>query len=425
MICYEQSKIVNIPANKVQNTYANRYSEMITVFELNQRFLQGDRLSLKPILNIQNTSVHQEIPLLFFCPSRLSSIPNIAIIINCQEYNNIALICQLETILNQSNLNIEIILTCEQNQVEVISFINLLQKVYYSLKIRFTSDINFEIKFLQSIPHSDECYLIALDSNQLICSFFLDDYLAWKKEEKNQSLSEINFYYCQTVKSEKEKLEWKLQQIESQLAFQFNHTYPQLNQTQLELQQTHDQLTQTVAELQQAYEQINDLGSALEKDYLQVQQTQSELQQTQSELHNANEEIAAMKTSKFWKLRSKWFKGKKCLRLGEDEDNVSALDSTIESEVDPEIALTSEETPIVWETIEQEQWPKYNPLVSVVIPCFNYGQYLENAIDSVLNQTLNDVEIIVVDDGSTESQTLAVLDKLNQPRTRVIRQENQ
>ena len=91
MICYEQSKIVNIPANKVQNTYANRYSEMITVFELNQRFLQGDRLSLKPILNIQNTSVHQEIPLLFFCPSRLSLIPNIAIIINCQEYNNIAL----------------------------------------------------------------------------------------------------------------------------------------------------------------------------------------------------------------------------------------------------------------------------------------------------------------------------------------------
>jgi glycosyltransferase involved in cell wall biosynthesis len=65
------------------------------------------------------------------------------------------------------------------------------------------------------------------------------------------------------------------------------------------------------------------------------------------------------------------------------------------------------------------------PLVTVVIPCFNHGRYLDEAVGSVLAQTLDAVEIVVVDDGSTDPFTRDLLAGYSRPKTRVIRQRNQ
>lgn len=62
--------------------------------------------------------------------------------------------------------------------------------------------------------------------------------------------------------------------------------------------------------------------------------------------------------------------------------------------------------------------------VTVVIPCFNYGQFLERAIDSATAQAGGVPGIVVVDDGSTDEQTLEVLDRLPD-HVVLVRQANQ
>lgn len=62
-------------------------------------------------------------------------------------------------------------------------------------------------------------------------------------------------------------------------------------------------------------------------------------------------------------------------------------------------------------------------LISIIIPCYNDAQYIEQAVDSALNQTYPYKEVIVVDDGSN-LETKAVLKKLETKITKLITQEN-
>src|SRR3972149_1699479 len=64
--------------------------------------------------------------------------------------------------------------------------------------------------------------------------------------------------------------------------------------------------------------------------------------------------------------------------------------------------------------------PLHPPRVSVIIPCYNLGPYLDEAVGSVLSQTYQDFEILVVDDGSTDPATRTLLADYRRPKTRVI-----
>lgn len=65
-----------------------------------------------------------------------------------------------------------------------------------------------------------------------------------------------------------------------------------------------------------------------------------------------------------------------------------------------------------------------SPKLSVVIPCFNHGEFLPEAVASVLETDRDDVEIIVIDDGSTDQRTRLEMDALAARGLNVIRQEN-
>ena len=59
------------------------------------------------------------------------------------------------------------------------------------------------------------------------------------------------------------------------------------------------------------------------------------------------------------------------------------------------------------------------PLVSVVVPVHNYGQYLAESVGSVLAQTVTDFELIIVNDGSTD-ESAAIARAFDDPRIRYI-----
>lgn len=64
------------------------------------------------------------------------------------------------------------------------------------------------------------------------------------------------------------------------------------------------------------------------------------------------------------------------------------------------------------------------PAVSVIMPVYNAGPYLQRAIASILEQGFRDLELIVIDDGSSDGSAM-VIASFTDPRLRSFTQENQ
>ena len=63
--------------------------------------------------------------------------------------------------------------------------------------------------------------------------------------------------------------------------------------------------------------------------------------------------------------------------------------------------------------------------VSVIIPCYNQGQYLDEAVESVRLQTFEDIEIIIVNDGSDQPETVAACNAYEKSGIKVLTTSNQ
>ena len=67
---------------------------------------------------------------------------------------------------------------------------------------------------------------------------------------------------------------------------------------------------------------------------------------------------------------------------------------------------------------------KEAPLVTVYITNFNYGSYIKDAIESVLNQSFKDIELIIIDDGSSDNSKEIIESYMQLNYVRVIFQKN-
>ncbi len=59
------------------------------------------------------------------------------------------------------------------------------------------------------------------------------------------------------------------------------------------------------------------------------------------------------------------------------------------------------------------------PVVSVLMPCFNATRYLQAAIESILNQTFTDFELIIIDDCSDDSP-IGIINRYRRADERII-----
>lgn len=62
--------------------------------------------------------------------------------------------------------------------------------------------------------------------------------------------------------------------------------------------------------------------------------------------------------------------------------------------------------------------------VSVIMPCYNDGKYIMEAIDSIVKQTYPDWELIIVDDGSDDEETKRIINEIQNPKIKVFHTEH-
>lgn len=69
---------------------------------------------------------------------------------------------------------------------------------------------------------------------------------------------------------------------------------------------------------------------------------------------------------------------------------------------------------------------KMKPLISIIITCYNYGRYLAQSLDSAMNQTYPNVEVLIVDDGSPDLESQRFLEEIEKkyPNVPIYRKTN-
>jgi O-antigen biosynthesis protein len=182
-----------------------------------------------------------------------------------------------------------------------------------------------------------------------------------------------------------------------------------------------------------------------------VERLQGRLAKSQAFLHHARDEITAMKTSKFWRLRAAWFRVKGMFGLREhpfpEMPNMPIAPQVLKS-AEPDSTVESSTNSPYNEAVAYELWMKrhtpteqdlrdfaamvkvfaHQPLMSIIMPVYNPPiEFLKAAIDSVIHQVYPHWELCIADDVSPNPDIQQILKEYAQADERikvVFREEN-
>lgn len=71
--------------------------------------------------------------------------------------------------------------------------------------------------------------------------------------------------------------------------------------------------------------------------------------------------------------------------------------------------------------MKMKNFQEHEKMVSVIMPCYNDGPYIGEAIDSLRKQTWTNIELIIIDDGSDDGETVQIIEREPFPTKRVLR----
>ncbi|MBD1862952.1 MULTISPECIES: glycosyltransferase [Trichocoleus] len=256
--------------------------------------------------------------------------------------------------------------------------------------------------------------------------------------EKSQTELERSQAHLHETYAQWEQSQAQLQEAQAELSrLQAQQaTYAELEQAQAQLQEAQVELVRSQA-------QIRDAEAEKQRSHVQIQQLeadldqlQSQLQQTHGRLEYSQTVIAAMQTSKFWKLRDRWMNLKKTLRVEPSEEFKFAIEnlpglnlgSTTQSAPKAVVPLELERHKQTVTTTYKHVLKSFlasgaklhlptsqTPLVTVVLVLYNRAELTFQCLRSLSENFYNSFEVVIVDNASSDD-TSVLLDRIQGAR---------
>jgi len=395
LLCFENSVAFCNPLNVVQYNYLNRAAAETnsSVNSLVDRFELGYRLDVREFADFQPKSCHQEINI-GFLPPRLGWKKVAASL--CLKYEG----RDGEIPPKQSESELEATSLADDSLQSVLTALELVRAGSNDLSVSWLETVGKRHREKLAVQNTASANGIATLKERLSFVLKHNGEQAKANGEQGRIIAELHNNIGE-LHQELGKLrpalaaaEFKLEQIHRKLWFRI------LNGTSNNVWAVVNRLRDLVTRLRNC--KVKDVKSFLRID--------EDTQLSDKQLHFRGQLI----------IKNAAAEG----RSGKDTNAQPSVESliTFQSCCDGHWLALVRFAQANEKRSPQELWPKSKPLVSIVIACRDGGDSLKEAVNSALAQTWQDLEVVVVDRGSNDSDTKRIIDDLRDPRARVIRQ---